>query len=57
MGHLLEKELRFRAMTPQQRAEHENAMRKWLKDNREAIESSNRWIEENGMPYAEYRKF
>jgi post-segregation antitoxin (ccd killing protein) len=57
MGHLLEKELRLRAMSVEERSEHEKAARQWLEENREAIESSNRWIEENGIPYAEHRKF
>jgi len=29
----------------------------WLSENAEAIESYNRWIEENGLPLAEYRMF
>jgi antitoxin CcdA len=57
MGRLLEKELGLRGMTAEQRAEHEKAARQWQEENREAIESSNRWIEENGIPYDEYRKF
>ena len=36
------------------RAEKE---RRWLEENREAIESLNRWVEENGLPFAEYRRF
>lgn len=30
---------------------------KWLKENREAIESSNAWVEANGLPLAKYRLF
>ncbi len=29
----------------------------WLKENREAIESSNKWVEEHGLPLAKYRQF
>ena len=29
----------------------------WLAENAGAIESYNRWIEENGLPLAEYRMF
>jgi antitoxin CcdA len=29
----------------------------WKAENREAIESWNRYIRENGMPYDEYRQF
>jgi len=36
------------------RAEKE---RRWLEENREAIDSLNRWVEENGLPFAEYRRF
>lgn len=35
------------------RAEKE---KRWLEENREAIDSSNRWVEENGLPFAEYRR-
>jgi antitoxin CcdA len=31
--------------------------RRWLEENREAIEAWNRWTEENGLPLAEYRMF
>ena len=31
--------------------------RRWLEENREAIEAHNRWVEENGLPLAEYRMF
>jgi antitoxin CcdA len=31
--------------------------RRWLEENREAIEASNRWVEENGLPLAKYRGF
>ena len=27
----------------------------WKRENRQAIESWNKWIAENGMPYEEYR--
>jgi antitoxin CcdA len=29
----------------------------WKRENREAIESWNKWVDENGMPYDEYRHF
>jgi antitoxin CcdA len=29
----------------------------WKRENREAIESWNKWVAENGMPYDEYRQF
>ncbi|GLS30430.1 antitoxin CcdA [Mesorhizobium albiziae] len=31
--------------------------RRWLEENKEAIESSNRYVEENGLPLAKYRPF
>ncbi len=31
--------------------------RRWLEENREAIEAHNKWVEENGLPLAEYRMF
>lgn len=36
------------------RAEKE---RRWKEENREALESSNRWVEEHGVPLAKYRQF
>jgi antitoxin CcdA len=30
---------------------------RWLEENREALESSNRWVEANGLPLAKYRLF
>ena len=35
------------------RARSEN----WREENREALESYNRWIEENGLPLEKYRQF
>ena len=29
----------------------------WKEENREAIESSNAWVEANGLPLAKYRLF
>ena len=29
----------------------------WREENREAIESSNAWVRENGLPLAKYRQF
>ncbi len=31
--------------------------RAWVKQNQDAIEASNRWVEENGLPLAKYRMF
>jgi len=31
--------------------------RRWLEENREAIESSNAWVEKHGLPLAKYRPF
>jgi antitoxin CcdA len=36
------------------RAEKE---RLWLEENREALESWNAWVNENGLPLAKYRMF
>lgn len=30
---------------------------RWKEENREAIESSNRWVEEHGLPLEKYRQF
>jgi antitoxin CcdA len=30
---------------------------RWLEDNREALESSNAWVEANGLPLAKHRLF
>jgi antitoxin CcdA len=29
----------------------------WLQENRDAIEASNAWVEEHGLPLANYRQF
>jgi antitoxin CcdA len=31
--------------------------RRWKEENREALESSNRYVEEHGLPLAKYRMF
>lgn len=31
--------------------------RRWLEENREAIAAHNHWVEEHGLPLAEYRMF
>lgn len=31
--------------------------RRWLEENRDAIEAHNRWVEQHGVPLAEYRMF
>ena len=56
MGRLADKERRLKAMTATERSEYDKAAQQWLDDNRGAIEASNRWVRENGIPYAEYRK-
>ena len=30
---------------------------RWIEENREAIESSNAWVEKHGLPRARYRQF
>lgn len=30
---------------------------RWVEENREAIEASNAWVGENGLPLAKYRRF
>lgn len=30
---------------------------RWIEENREAIEASNRWVADNGLPLAEFRRF
>jgi len=29
----------------------------WLEENRAALDSWNKWVEENGLPLADYRQF
>ncbi len=29
----------------------------WLEENREALDSWNKWVEENGLPLVHYRQF
>lgn len=31
--------------------------RRWLEENREAIEAQNAWVEKHGVPLAKYRMF
>ncbi len=31
--------------------------RRWIDENLPAIEAWNAWVEENGLPFAEYRQF
>ncbi len=57
MGRFANRERMLRAMTPSEREEHQKRGQKWREENREAIESSNKWVEEHGLPYAEYRQF
>ncbi len=40
-----------------ERAIAEARAERWQEENREAIESSNRWVEENGLPLAGMRLF
>ncbi|MBT1157698.1 type II toxin-antitoxin system CcdA family antitoxin [Aminobacter anthyllidis] len=35
----------------------EEKSRQWLEENREAIESSNKYVERHGLPLAKYRLF
>ncbi|WP_342214237.1 type II toxin-antitoxin system CcdA family antitoxin [Aminobacter anthyllidis] len=35
----------------------EEKSRQWLEENREAIESSNEYVERHGLPLAKYRLF
>jgi hypothetical protein len=37
--------------------EQSKRAQQWLDENREALESSNRWVEEHGLPFAKYRLF
>ena len=30
---------------------------RWKRENRAALESSNQWVEQNGLPLAKYRQF
>lgn len=36
-------------------AEFSDAAKEWLKKNRETIESANRYVKDNGLPFAAYR--
>lgn len=38
-------------------AVREEKTKQWKDENREAIESWNEWVRENGLPFAEYRGF
>jgi antitoxin CcdA len=38
-------------------AVREEKGRRWKEENREAMESWNEWVRENGLPFAEYRGF
>jgi len=35
----------------------EEKLRRWKEENREAMEAYNKYIEEHGLPLAEYRQF
>ena len=39
------------------RAVREEKERLWKEENRESIEANNRYFEEHGLPFAEYRGF
>ena len=39
------------------RAVAEAAKRRWQEENREALLSSNAWVEKHGLPLAKYRMF
>lgn len=38
-------------------AVREEKVRRWKEENREAIESWNRYVEQNGIPFADKRQF
>ncbi len=57
MGRFADREKMRRAMTPSEREELQKRGQKWLEENREAMESSNNWVEEHGLPHAENRQF
>lgn len=38
-------------------AEQAEAERKWKEENAEAIAASNRYVEEHGLPLAQYRRY
>lgn len=39
------------------RAVAEEKKRRWIEENRAALESSNRYVEQHGLPLAKYRLF
>ncbi|MEO3432727.1 type II toxin-antitoxin system CcdA family antitoxin [Inquilinus sp. CAU 1745] len=39
------------------RAVAERRAEAWLEENRDALESSNQYVEKNGLPLAKYRQF
>lgn len=41
----------LRHATDQERA------RRWVEENKAAMDSINEWVEKNGIPFIEYRKF
>ena len=57
MERLAEKEAKLRAMTPEERIEHDKRGQQWREENREAMESSNAWVKKHGLPLARYRQF
>jgi antitoxin CcdA len=40
-----------------ERAVREERRRRWIEENREAMEASNKWVAEHGLPLAKYRMF
>jgi antitoxin CcdA len=38
-------------------AVRERQAAEWLEENRAALQSSNEWVEKNGLPLARYRRF
>ena len=38
-------------------AVRERKAAEWLEENRAALQSSNEWVEKNGLPLAQYRQF
>lgn len=42
---------------PEAKAQAPERAEDWLRENAAALESSNAWVEENGLPLDQYRQF
>ncbi|SUC82672.1 Post-segregation antitoxin (ccd killing mechanism protein) encoded by the F plasmid [Pannonibacter phragmitetus] len=42
---------------PEAKAQARERAEIWLRENAAALESSNAWVEENGLPLDQYRQF